>query len=226
MISHDYKCIFLHIPKCAGTSIESVLGHHEGYRGPNRQDHRTLRSIQQPIFSKDLFKNLENFTELGRRFKRKVISRNENPRNKLMVTKEQYRQYYKFTIVRNPWARAFSWYKAVQEDPVFRNFVNLEADVNFYEALNKCIGKDLLREQTYWITDYTGAIPLDFIAKLETLESDFPAICNDMGVEGLSLPHHLKRSGSYLDAFDDKTKDLVYHFYKEEIRLFGYEFEI
>ena len=42
MISHKhkYKCIFIHIPKCAGTSIEKALGHFELYNGRGRQDHR------------------------------------------------------------------------------------------------------------------------------------------------------------------------------------------
>ena len=33
MVSHKHKCIFIHIPKCAGTSIEEALGHFDGYRG-------------------------------------------------------------------------------------------------------------------------------------------------------------------------------------------------
>ena len=32
MISHKYKYIFVHIPKCLGTSVERVLLEHEGIK--------------------------------------------------------------------------------------------------------------------------------------------------------------------------------------------------
>ena len=55
MISHEHKCIFIHIPKCAGTSIESALGHLNNYTGINRQDHRTIRMIEKPIITTNFF---------------------------------------------------------------------------------------------------------------------------------------------------------------------------
>ena len=48
MISHNYKFIHIHIPKCAGTSIEKAFGHFDAHTGKNAQDHRTLRMIEQP----------------------------------------------------------------------------------------------------------------------------------------------------------------------------------
>ena len=39
MISHKHQCIFVHIPKCAGTSIASALGHLDNHTGRGGQDH-------------------------------------------------------------------------------------------------------------------------------------------------------------------------------------------
>ena len=54
MISHKYKCIYIHIPKTAGSSVEKKLGlYNELSWGV--QDHRTIRDIQ-PITPRLLLK--------------------------------------------------------------------------------------------------------------------------------------------------------------------------
>ena len=69
MISHDYRCIFIHIPKCAGTSIEDALGHLDNHPGRGGQDHRSIRIIE-PIHLSHLrhiiFKK-DNFSEFIQR---------------------------------------------------------------------------------------------------------------------------------------------------------------
>ena len=43
MISHKHKCIFIHISKCAGTSIEYALGVDiENYKA-EENDHRAIK---------------------------------------------------------------------------------------------------------------------------------------------------------------------------------------
>ena len=67
MINHDYRCIYIHIPKTAGNSINRVFG-------VQWRDHKDLASYAA-----------------------------EQPG-------EVIEQYYKFAIVRNPWARMLSDY--------------------------------------------------------------------------------------------------------------------
>ena len=58
MISHKYKFIHIHIPKCAGTTIEKALGHFDGHKGRNGQDHRTIRMLEQPFLRINSIKSL------------------------------------------------------------------------------------------------------------------------------------------------------------------------
>ena len=110
MISHKHKCIFIHIPKCAGTSIENALGYLDSHEGRGGQDHRGIRLIEKPFPNYHVLRTMDNAIEMLRRIKYyKVSSGIENPKNHLLASKLEYGSYYKFSFVRNPWARAYSW---------------------------------------------------------------------------------------------------------------------
>lgn len=223
MISHQYKCIFIHIPKCAGTSIEKALGHFEDYTGRKQQDHRSIRMIE-PINGK-IFTSKENTKELIKR----ILSRckkHKNPRNEYTVTKEQYESYFKFTFVRNPWARIYSWYRNVLDDEIHRKRYKISNDISLYEFLNLHLGRESLKPQTFWIKNFQGEIPLDFIGRFENLAKDFETACERMNIGPVQLPHELKRSGGgYLDKVDNNSRELIRNAFKEEIELFGYSFD-
>jgi hypothetical protein len=82
MISHKYKCIFIHIPKCAGTSIEEALGHFDDYTGVDAQDHRMIRYLENPIPYKYILRNSSNFISFLRSLKWRITTK-INPKNNL-----------------------------------------------------------------------------------------------------------------------------------------------
>lgn len=223
MISHRHKCIFIHIPKCAGTSIEKAFGHFEDYSGDKKQDHRSIRMIE-PINAQFLASK-ENGMEFIKRLWIQIKSP-KNPRNRLSVSREEYEKYFKFTIVRNPWARAYSWYKNVMRDELHLKEMRISKEIKLYDFIEAFKYTTVLRTQMFWIKNYKGDIPLDFIGSFENLANDFRNACKLMNVEPFNLPHEMKgTTNNYQDAYDSKTKDLVSKIYREEIEHFGYSFD-
>jgi hypothetical protein len=226
MISHEYKCIFIHIPKCAGTSIETALGHLVNHNGRFGQDHRSIRMIERPFLYTKTFLSTENIIELLRREKYQHFDKIYNFRNKYTVTKQQYNSYFKFTIVRNPWSRAFSWYINVMRDDIHLKNYGVTTDLSFKEFLLQFAGKKMLRSQIYWLKSFNGSIPLDYIGRFENLQEDIHEIFKRLKMENVSLPHILNSpKDDYRKYYDNETNDIILNFYKEDIDAFGYTFD-
>ncbi|WP_114286177.1 sulfotransferase family 2 domain-containing protein [Candidatus Halocynthiibacter alkanivorans] len=224
MISHKYKCIFIHIPKCAGSSIEAALGHHEMLgAGTQRgmQDHRTLGEIQPLSLNLREFDTRTELKRLRWRFKK-----HSNPANGLTVNSEQYRDYFKFTFVRNPWARSYSWYRNVMRDERKIARHGITADCTFKEYLHRFGGTGYLKPQLYWITDRRGRADLDFTGRFETLQQDFRAVCEHLGIPQIELPHIVSGGGSnYKEAYSPDMRECAARIFSEEIREYGYTFD-
>jgi len=223
MISHQYKCIFIHIPKCAGTSRESALGHLDGHTGRGGQDHRTIRMIEPLSIQSFIYK--DNLLELTHRlrYRNKVIL---NPNNKITVTKKEYYEYFKFTVVRNPWARAYSWYQNVIRDEHHRKTHNITKDISFNQFLKKFLGKGMLKPQIDYLKDFKGNIAMDYIIYFEDLENGFNTVKSLLNLPTeISLPHKIKGStDQFYNAYNEENKRMIFEQYKEEIALFNYSF--
>lgn len=225
MISDRFKCIFIHIPKCAGTSVEAAFGHLDGYSGRRAQDHRTLRAIERPRLTMKVLKDRESIKELARSVNM-PFQKGSNPKNKITVNRRQYREYTKLTFVRNPWARAYSWYSNVVRDDVHRSRLMLDEPMSFDEFVRKFNGTGMLRPQTYWLKDYSGAIPFDFIGRFENLNSDFMKMCELIDIEPMQLPSKIRSERvEYQDKYSAETREAIARICSEEIELFNYKFE-
>lgn len=226
MISHNLKCIFIHIPKCAGTSVEKALGHFEGFDGRGGQDHRTIRMIEQPWFNFDSIKSLSNVEDLLRRLKHKTINKT-NPNNHISVTASQYSNYYKFSIVRNPYARVYSWYRNVIRDDFHLNNHGISKDIEFNDYLNRFLKNSyMIRPQVYWLKNFKGKIKLDYIGKFEQINEVFENISKFLSLNNISFTHEKKTEPvDYKSVYDDKSIDLVTNYYKDDLNFFDYNFD-
>lgn len=220
VISHEYKCVYIHIPKTAGTSVMSKLkGSTEIKRG--EQDHRSLRDLidSQPLEWRD-FRNKE-------KLKTKTIRRlKDYMRGYEFVPREVINSYYKFAFVRNPWDRVYSWYGNIMRDPMHQKKLRISTYCSFTEFVSNHLDQFALKSQMEWVIGYDGKIGLDFIGKFESLQRDFREVCDEIGLNDYALPELVVgKKKNYSENYDAKSIQIVAKQYAEEIKFFGYQFD-
>ena len=221
MISHEHRCVFIHIPKTGGTSIGQVLGFFEEVSW-GAQDHGTIRDVEPLPVSRNLRMMAFGSTDSSRRWAVKEFL-GKNPRRFPRLSQAQFDSYYKFAVVRSPWARAHSWYRNVMRDSRHGY-----TQMSFREFLGKHLDSFALQPQLFWLRCFDGQIRMDRIVKFEHLERDMPATFAAIGLGDTHLPHLLNDSvspHSYVDAYDAHTKQIISERYAEEIELFGFHFD-
>ena len=152
-----------------------------------------------------------------------------NPRTK---------DYFKFTFVKNPWARLVSRYFFLLQTNRYRQFVPKQG-LNFdsFKAFVKSDWpgeprpplKGKLRgpfvNQIDWISDENGVVLTDFIGRFENLQEDFNIVCDKVGIPQRKLPHEQKsKHKHYTEYYDEETRQIVAEKYAKDIEQFGYEF--
>jgi len=182
--------------------------------------------IENPILARHLFQSRDNVFEVLRRVKH-MLRRERNPLNRLTVTRDQYNRYFKFTIIRNPWSRAYSWYQNVMFDELHRQGRPIDGQTSLDEFLKLYAGRGPLRPQVYWLKSFDGSIHLDYVGRFENLLADFHKACNCLNIPAMELPHKVKGSGDdYRLRYDEGSKELVANIFREDIETFGYSFEL
>lgn len=206
MISHQHRCIFVHIPKCGGTSIEDML-----WPEPRKTEDLWMGFV-------DKYNNKYQTGGLQHLLARQI--REE-------VGADVFEDYYKFSFVRDPWDRMVSQFEYTRCRKDLMKFIGLKARDGFKRYL------DLIQErkhvqwekQAEFVTDEDGKIIVDFVGRLEDIASGMATVYKELGLDMIDVPHSKKsRRRSCVDYYDDESRDLVSRLYKEDIELFGYEF--
>lgn len=220
VISDKYRCIFIHVPKTAGTSIEYKLQSFNALRG-GVQDHRSLREIE-PHGIRHLLQDIGSLNyEMAQNRLKNIIRRQR------CASRQQFQQYFKFSFVRNPWTRALSWYQNVMRDENHRKKHRIPEDCSYEAFLTDYPDQWALRPQLYWLVDHRGEIPLDFIGRFENLSEDFAHVCKVLQLENSELPRMIASTSKshYTEIYNEITKRIIAERYAEEIDYFGYRFE-
>lgn len=215
MISHKYKCIFIHIAKCAGTTVEYYFG----------------VNLDKKISEHDnMLYGWDN--------KNKLWLQHSTPQQLIdlnLISIDEWNSYYKFIIYRNSWDKCFSdfnWMKKTHRiDDTFENYIKRRG--KFSKTLNDSTeayysGDHLTKQKEYFYLN-GERIDYDLEIKFSQLKKGFEKLKKD-----LSLPRHFfsekknessnKRSRHYSRFYDDNKKRLVEEHYKDDIEFFDFKF--
>ncbi len=137
---------------------------------------------------------------------------------------------FKFAFVRNPWDKVVSHYhhrlntnqSGLADNPInFNQWVKLaygEQAPEYYDY------PEMFTPQIKWISNTSGNIIVDFIGRFENLEGDFKKICQEIG-RNIELPHiHKSKHKEYQYYYSDQTREIIRAWFKEDIRIFDYDF--
>lgn len=217
MISHQHQCIFIHIPKCAGSSVESAFG-------------------VRPKPDEWLTPNYN--TLMGWSEEHQLHLQHASPQQLLdhqLITKKVWETYYKFIIIRNPYARALSDYQYLTEmegiRDHFENYIKAKgkfASIFTNQTNSTFRGHHINPQHTYFSLN-NETINYHAVVRLEAFQKGLQQVCKD-----LNLPPHFfnkkvnqskKRFRHYSLFYNLHRKQLVQHKYAQDLKRFQYQFE-
>ena len=151
MISHSHRTIFVHIPKNAGQSIENMflsdLGLSWGQRTPLLMLANNDLSIGPPRLAHLIASEYIKYH---------------------YISKELFNSYFSFSIVRNPWHRAYSFYKYLTNQIIpFSYFIKSSFYSDYFHQSSSMSW--FVRPQVDYIFDDNQKLSVECIYRLEDL---------------------------------------------------------
>lgn len=130
--------------------------------------------------------------------------------------------YYKFSFVRNPWDWQVSLYHfARQLKSHHQHELTMKMSFEEYITWRVTEDKHLQKEFMY---DKEGNCLVDYIGKLENIETDFKQIVKNIGVDATLAHSNKSKHKHYQEYYTPETRQLIAEHFAEDIELFGYEF--
>ena len=159
-------------------------------------------------------------------------------RYRLVFSPEEFRSYFKFTIVRNPWDRLVSAFFFLKKGGLGkRDREWAEANLSPYSDFDDFVKRWLKRKNVRLYEHFRpqrdficahGSDPLtDFVGYYENIEQDFSTICDRLGIKRELLTTNVNRDRrrAYMTYCSDETREIVAEVYREDISLLGYNFD-
>ncbi len=187
------NCIFIHIPKTGGISLYSALF-----------------DLNDSYGHFPLVNYIEYFNKI------------------------KFYKYFKFCVVRNPYERLYSAFSFLKKGGINNTDAiwaknNLSNFDNFEDFIENKLSDEFVYSyihfypQTYFIKNKKGQINMDYIAKLEDINTDFENLKYHLNFRLDKLPvKNTSKSTKYNICISDKAKNKIYNIYKDDFLELGY----
>jgi sulfotransferase famil protein len=204
MISHQYGCIFIHIPKTGGKSVQRFFA-------TNWQNHEDISCYAQDLEPR-IFKSYYKFAVVRNPWDRIVSDYNYQRKKR---SQADHRLFIHDERGNN---RSFSqWLEAVLSDPFCCEPAEWGAHVS--QGIHRW------SPQVDWIS-INGKIAVDRVLRMENLQEDFAELCGTLGLPSRELPCCNWRCHRHYSYYhDESTRRLVEKYYAKDIETFGYRFD-
>jgi hypothetical protein len=199
MVSLRFGVIFVHVPKTAGQSIESVFVDREGLTWETR-DLLLLRTKTAGATGPHRLAHLfaDEYVALGH------------------VTAYEFARFFKFAVVRDPYERAVSEYRyrgaklGVSIEAWLRRNLDPDSDIGRHTA-----------PQSRYLFDASGTCLVDRLVHFETLQSEFSTLSRHVFGEEIRLPR-LNVTLGPLHSMTAKERAAIAERYAADFVLLGY----
>lgn len=212
-VSHPHRCVFVHIPKTGGTSIEHLLGVFRDWR---------LEDCDC------WFGRIQSAELLQYGWITRYLQHLSWQELACLLPATVIEGYFCFSFVRNPWDRMVSIYSNPDPDLLqMARGAGLElAGLSFTDFVlaTRELSHVHLLAQSRFITDASGAVAVNFLGRFERFGTDMQTVLDQLGLT-LDLPH-LNRSchTAYRDYYTAQTRVEIARRYEQDVDLLRYTF--
>ena len=151
-----------------------------------------------------------------------------------IVGNDRFKSSFKFTVIRNPFARCVSQYLhrvktnqcLMKDEPIsfgiwIRKVYGEERDNYYFNKQYK-----MFYTQVDWLKNVEEEIKIDLFLRFEALNSDYSKFAQDIGISN-NLPHlnkSLEQPVCYKEFYNSETRRIVQNYFKEDLEIFKYKY--
>jgi Sulfotransferase family len=225
IISHSHRFIFVKSLKTAGTSIEAALSH-------SCSGNDIVTPLGPYEFNRD-----ESGAWVHQSMNEGSYQQHDDAKTiRDSLPPETWSSYFKFSITRNPWDRALSFFFWDRRQdstlvPQKRLYHSLGVPLDDFTpvkqkfvAFIKC--RTLESNDAFYVMD--DQLCTDFVIRYEHLDEDCQEVCKRTGLPPFQIPRLKtgirKDKRHYSEYFDDEAREIVADLHRNDIRFFNYRF--